>query len=155
MSLRTLVTTLAFVALHVSGAEAQQAGDMRWTGRGTAIDTARAIRDASRFRVVSTRSLSALLGMVAGVYAGYQMGDSWTPVSEKQDGFGDRAMTGAVIGFFVGSAAGAALPSYQSRCSFQERFLRGLGGTVVGLIPSPVLGPIGPAVGAAAFQGRC
>jgi hypothetical protein len=149
-----ILPVLPALLIASCAAEAQQS-TVLLAGRETPIDTAARQRQATQVRRVTTRSLTALVGMAAGMYAGYRIGDTYTPVTEKRDGFGDRAMGGMALGLFAGTALGAALPSYDSPCPFSARFWRGLGGSVVGLVPAVLLGPIGPAVGAAAFQGRC
>lgn len=148
------IALLAIIMIG-SAADGQQMGPVLLAGRETPFDTVEAVRQATQLRRVTTRSLAAMVGMAVGMYAGYKIGDSYTPVSEKRDGFGDRAMGGMALGFLAGSATGSALPSHGSPCSFSTRFWRGLGGTVVGMIPGVMFGPIGPAFGAAALQGRC
>lgn len=154
MPVRILAALLALIIIGTA-AEGQQKGPVLLAGRETPFDTVKAVRQATQLRRVTTRSLSAMVGMAVGMYAGYKIGDTYTPVSEKRDGFGDRAIGGMALGFFAGSAIGAALPSHDSPCTFNTRFWRGLGGTVVGMIPGVMFGPIGPAFGAAVFQGRC
>src|SRR5688572_15334790 len=136
MLARTLVAALvALVVFTPAVAESQQVAEPLLAGQATPFDTLHAIRQASQLRRVSTRSLTALVGAVAGGFAGYYLGDTYTPRDEKLNGGEDRAIGGAAIGFFLGTAVGAALPSYDSPCRFSTRFWRGLGGSVIGMIP--------------------
>jgi hypothetical protein len=91
-----------------------------------------------------------------GAYAGFQLGHTYTPVTERSDyDLTGQEAIGLAIGFFGGAAYGAAVHSYDSSCSGTKRFVRGAVGAVLGVVPGLVLGPFGPGLGAAAGQGRC
>ena len=133
---------------------AQELTATRWSA--PVVDSAPPRPRPGRFTIVSARSGSALVGMVAGVYAGLEVGAYYTPVTERDDWApSDEQLAGVLIGLVAGTALGAALPSFNSPCSFGRRFRRALGGTLLGFVPAAILGPVGPSVGAALAQGRC
>ncbi len=110
---------------------------------------------ASRQHVFWMRTLSGTLGTAAGAYSGYMIGRYYTPRPRNWDVMSDQEAIGLISGMFAGAAFGAAILKFDSKCSTQARFLRGLAGAAVGVIPAAILGPFGFGIGAAALQGRC
>jgi hypothetical protein len=153
-----LVLSIAISILAPESVTAQRLEDARVAAAPVhpPADSARQRREVSRFEVITGRSFTALVGMAAGGYAGFELGGYYTPVTERDTYVASNAeMVGILIGGVVGTAAGAAFPAYGSSCSFSKRFWRGMRGAALGFLPGLALGPLGPAVGAALGQGRC
>lgn len=160
MHLRSVVLSLALAgALVPDAVHAQRLAGTPWTAPAPPAPDSVRFRIAprpSKLTIVSARSATSLVGMVAGAVAGYELGHTYTPVAQRDTWvMSDQEATGLLVGAVAGTALGAALPSFNSPCPFSKRFWRGLGGTFVGLLPAIVLGPLGPPIGAALFQGKC
>ena len=159
MQLRSALIVLLAGALLPDAADAQLLEGTRWTAPAPPAPDSVRLRIAprpSRFTIVSARSATSLVGMVAGALAGYELGHTYTPVNERDAWImSDQEATGLLVGAVAGTAFGAALPSFNSPCPFSRRFWRGVGGAFAGVLPALVLGPFGPPIGAALLQGRC
>lgn len=151
------IAILTAAALLPSPILAQRVESARLAVAQPSADTARLVAPrASRQRVFWMRSLSSTAGMVGGAYSGYMMGRYYTPrPRDDWDVLSDQEAVGLISGMFAGAAFGAAILKFDSSCSTQTRFLRGLAGAAVGIIAGLVLGPFGLGIGAAALQGRC
>lgn len=154
------IVVVAFCAVGLGLPEvaaAQWLRDGRVAARRASSDTTVPQKEpASRRRVFWVRSLTATAGSVAGAYGGYVLGRMYTPRARSDlEVLSDQEAVGLAAGFLVGAAIGAAIHSYDSKCDMTNRFLRGLGGAAIGIIPAVILGPFGPGFGAAAAQGRC
>lgn len=161
MDIRSVLFPLALVGalMRPDTARAQRLGAPQWTAPAPPAPDSVRFRIAprpSRFTIVSARSSTSLVGMVAGALAGYELGHTYTPV-DKRDAWvmSDQEGIGLLVGAVAGTALGAALPSFNSPCPFSKRFWRGVGGAFAGVLPAIVLGPLGPPIGAALLQGKC
>lgn len=158
MRFSNLMFLLTAAALLPAPGLAQRIESARFAVVQPSADTARLEKPpASRQRVFWMRSLSGTAGMAAGFYSGWMIGRYYTPRRHLQDWttLSDQEAIGMLSGALAGAALGAAILKYDSKCSGQTRFLRGLAGAAVGFVPAVILGPFGPGMGAAAFQGHC
>jgi hypothetical protein len=153
----SLVTLIAAGCLAAPVAGAQRIETTAFAAPGRPADSLSVAKPrASGARKFWVRSFTSVVGSLAGAYGGYQLGRTYTPHRETQAApLSSEEAVGLASGYLIGAALGAAAISFDSSCSTTERFLRGLGGALVGFIPGAVLGPLGPSMGAAAGQGRC
>jgi len=157
MRFSDVMLILTAAGLLPSPCLAQRIESARFAVVQPSADTARLDNPrASRQRVFWMRTLSGTAAMAVGAYSGYMMGRYYTPrPRDDWEVISDQEAIGMVSGMFAGAAFGAAMLNYDSKCSGQTRFLRGLAGAVIGIVPAMILGPFGVGIGAAALQGGC
>lgn len=79
-----------------------------------------------------TRTVTGVLGFVAGAYVGFTAADRILGPCACDDPGLDALIIGVPIGGIIGSAIGVAAPRLHSPCAIDERLAKAIGGSLAG-----------------------